>query len=555
MQENSSRDGIDAHGNWTPTTCPKREELRWACRNYRYVAANGRRYTGKTISALHCLVEHCWETHPGNACILTISQTVGMDSGVWQDLVKMVIPEWISGNFGLEWAHEPGINGVTKKPYCSITNRHGTETQIALESLQVEDEVEDRFKPRRYSMIYIPELTTFTKRQTFDTLTECLRMIGLPEDKHLLLVDYNPPDDTCWWIHDLWWDLLGADEAAIDPVGYGFDAGDPDALPALLALKRNLFRLDFFLEDNPWADPQHVALLKAKYAHNPDLYRRYILGEPARTTEHSLFADTFRQAIHVVGDIPTASNKDPDALLPLDTCTELITGWDPGDSVNSAAVIAEKVSRVIDVVKQPDGTEDPVRAPVIKFLDEHVITGEPHRLEDFVYDFMVKMLRWEKHLGRVGEIKWRHWSDRSVFERFEQKSLTYLADIVLQTSMLWVKRGEFPKSMVIYLVAADRNPGSLGPGIDLWRRMLFETRLYFSAPNCPKLIEANKSLRKPKTGTKLIQAGCVGKHPFDAARYLVTSEAWDELARDVMMEMKRGKRRNGGDGGMVNILY
>jgi hypothetical protein len=534
---------VDADGNWSPTTCPKRDELRQACRQYRYVLANGRRYTAKTVGCLHALVEHAWNTTPGNVAIVTISQTVGMDSGVWQDLTKIVIPEWIDGNFGFDWAREPSINGTTKKPYCAITNIDGGETQISLESLAVEDEVEERFKPRRYSMIYVPEVTTFTKRQTFDTWTECLRMVGLPENKHLFLADGNPPDDTCWWIHDLWWDLHDADEAALNPSDWGFDPEDPEAMDALLELKHNLYRLDFFLEDNPWADLKHVALLKAKYAHNQDLYKRYILGEPTRTTENSLFAETFRQTIHVIGDTPTPAVHEPETLLPLDTCAELICGWDPGDSVNSAAVIAEKVSRVTETVKHEDGEETVIRVPVIKFLDEEVITGEPHRIEDFVYEFMKKMLKWEVHLNRVNRVKWRHWSDRSVFERLEQRSLMLLSQLIYVTSVMWIKRGEFPESLKIVLVAADRSPGSLAPGIDLWNRLLFEERMYFSAANCPKLVEANKVLRKPKTGTRLIQPGSPAKHPFDAARYLVTEELYDEVGREVAREMRVGRRR------------
>lgn len=543
---------VDAEGNWCPTTCPKRDELRRACRIYRYVHANGRRYVAKSIGCLHCLAEHAWLTDPGNIAIVTISQTVGMDSGIWQDLTKIVLPEWIGGNFGMKWAREPSINGVTKKPYCAVTNCQGNETNISLESLAVEDEVEDRFKPRRYSMIYIPELTTFVKRQTFDTLCECLRMIGLPEEKHLLLTDGNAPDESCWWIHDLWWDLREDDEATINPSDYGLDPDDPESMEALLELKRNLFRLDFYLEDNPWADLKHVALLKARYAHNPDLYKRYILGEPTRTTEHSLFANTFRQSIHVVGDFASASVKDPDVLLPLDTCSKLFTGWDPGDSVNSAAVIAEIVSRVVDVVRHEDGTEEPVRVPVVKFLDELVITGEPHSLEDFVYDFMVKMLKWEDHLGKVGKVKWIHWSDRSVYERIETRSVKFLADLIYQTSKLWIKKGEFPPSFEIVLMPADRSPGSLGPGIDLWNRLLFEERLYFSAEHCPRLIEANKGLRKPKTGSRLIQLGLPEKHSWDAARYLVTEELWKEMERDVSKSMRQGRRR---ETGVVSVAY
>ena len=162
---------LDEQGRWSPPTSPKQDGLRALCRQKKFVLANGCRFSGKTVACLHALAEHAWLTPRGNACMLTVSQTVGFDSGIWKDFTEVVLPEWIGGNFGMEWVKKPWIMGVSKKPTCEVTNRWGGTTTIQLESLANEEEVEIRFKPRRYSMIYIPELSTFNNRNTFTTLT------------------------------------------------------------------------------------------------------------------------------------------------------------------------------------------------------------------------------------------------------------------------------------------------------------------------------------------------------------------------------------------------
>lgn len=547
---------LDSAGRWVPKTSPKQDDLRELCRRSSYVLASGPRYSGKTAGCEHAIVEHGWNTPFGNDCLITCSQTVGVDSGIWKELTQFVIPQWIRGDFGMRWVREPFTVGVSKRPMCEITNRvsldlpedasddelraAGAVTAFQLESLKVEAEAEDRFKPRKFTGIYVPELTTFHDRKTFDTWTECLRpgvMESLPAGIHFLfLADTNPPDDESWWIHDLWWDLLEAEEASIDPVDYGFPEDDQDALPALLELKRGLARIDINVEDNPFADPSHVRKLKAKYAHNHDLYQRYILGQCVQTTENSLFHTTFRPSFHVIGEIESPANKEPEIMVPEEGCYELCTGWDPGDSVNSAAVIAEKgfTTEIIQV----EGKEPiEMKVPVFKFLDEVVWTGEPHKIEDFVLEFMKKMAFWENVIERPGRTVWRHWSDDNVFGKLSPETKRYLNQLIYDASVMWIAKKEVFVSGPVVLQAVEKGPGSVAMRIDLWKKLLFDERLFFSASRCPKLIAMNKGIKKGKTAGQLIMKGTPHKHPFDAGSYLVASEASDELYRRVMSHL------------------
>lgn len=519
---------IDASGRWRPTTSPKQDYLRQICRHKKFVLANGPRYSGKTVGALQCLCEHAWLTNRANICIITISQTVGMDSGVWNDLTGIFLPEWIGGNFGMKWVEKPFIQGVSKKPTCIVSNRFGGESTIQLESLKNEQEVEDRFKPRRYSMIYVPELSTFHNRGTFVCWTECLRMIGMPEKDHLFLADTNPPDDESWWIHDLWWDLLEAEADALEPEQRMF--------------KDALSRVDINVEDNPFADPRHVTLLKAKYAHDEELYNRYILGLPTKTTEDSLFHKVFRPKFHVIGEVSSPANQDPEILVPQPECRELSTGWDPGSATNSAAVIAEKWKPL----------DTPGRLTIINFLDELVLVDELHTLDDFVLAFMRKMEMWELIMGLPGKVTWNHWSDRSVFDMRSPESNRYYHEIIYDASLRYIEEELVHVSGPIILQAADRGPGSVEQRVDLWKRMLYDERAFFSAEKCPKLIHMNKSIKRSKTAVGVIQKGSPHKHVFDAASYLQSSECYDELAKQVMANLKRVKQK---ESSVVSVAY
>src|SRR6267142_3553942 len=151
---------IDIEGRGSPGLYPRQLEAMQACTPSKknFVLLNGCRWASKTYAAANATCQHAWDTDRGNICILTLTQSVGIDSGIWKHLSEIFLPDWIGGEFGMEWARTPCIMNVTKKPYCKVTNRHGNTTMISLESLKNEDEVEGRFKGRVYSMIWINEL-------------------------------------------------------------------------------------------------------------------------------------------------------------------------------------------------------------------------------------------------------------------------------------------------------------------------------------------------------------------------------------------------------------
>lgn len=478
-----------------------------------------------TVACLHAVAEHAWNTPKANIVIITISQTVGYDSGVWPLLTDQIIPQWINGDevrCGMEWAKQPFIMGVSKKPTLKVTNYWGGESVIQLESLQNEGEVEARFKPRQYSMIYIPELSTFRKRKTFDTLSECLRgMLHLKESQYLFLADTNPADEgTSSWIYKLWFDLFGSEDDKFDDVTYRKEE---------LALKRNMARVSFTIADNTFADPQRVALLKSRYAHDADLYERYINGRWVTATEDALFFKVFRPAVHVVGEEETAQNPNPQTLVPEEGCYELQTGLDPGGT-NFASVIGEKFTRKVE------GRD----VTCFKVLDELVVVGQDFDLNDYVEALVQKMDLWEGVIGKTGKmVQWRHWSDSNVFDLRVPFSDRYWHQHIFEAS-----------GGRIALMAAQKGRGSVAQRVDLFRKMLWEERVFLSRSRCPHCIEMIKSIRRGKTAVAAIELGSIWKHAFDALTYWIASEAWDEINQAVIARLAR---RPGGESRLVQV--
>lgn len=485
------------------------------------VLLNGPRWASKTFACQHATAQHAWNTDRGNICILALTQSVGIDSGVWQHLTEIFLPEWIEqGNFGMEWTRTPCIMNVTKKPYCKVSNCNGNSTTIALESLKNEDEVEGRFKGKAYSMIWINELTKFKKRKTFDTLKQCLRMPHLAPEQHLLLADTNPDlvlgKESPWY--QLWYDLRGADDSELHK--FVPDGENPDKIKPL----RDALRvIEFTIDDNESLTQEKKDTLYAEFCHDPDLLAAYYFGQWVTASVDAIFHKVFRPLYHVVGEMETPGNPDPEMLFPEPTCMELIGGWDPGSSTNWAFALAEKFFLE---------NKDYKGKPLFKGLDEHVIVGEDVDVYDFLERVIEKMVFWQTWVKKLynREVRWRHLSDRSVLDMKDIQSGKMYQEIIFEVST--------EIGLSIFLEATERKGGSVEAGTDLMRRIFWEDRLFFNRARCPHAIQTFKSIRKGK-GYQIIAKGDRHKHSYDSWRYIIQSECREELQRRVISTLMK----------------
>lgn len=477
-----------------------------------------------TVSCLNAVVSHAWNTKGARVNIVVPSITAGDDSGVWSVLTEQIIPEWIDGDFGFDWwtpetgrvIRGPRQKGGSKKLYCEVTNKFGTKSHIEMNSLKDERDVEKDFFNRYFTMIYWGELQNFRERHTFDTMLQCLRLKGHHEDDFVMLCDGNPSDlGTESWMHKLFYQFRLQSEVK------------PEELP----LQKKLQVLEIYLDDNTKLSDEKKMEIKSSYAHDPDLYDRYILGKWVKASTNALFLTNFKPSVHIIGD---SKESDPEMLVPQDDCMELFGGWDHG-SANPAFVIAEKLFRTVLRSRIRDGqkTDEWIEESVFKFIDELIFVKSDLSVSDFTELAMEKITFWEKWLGR--EVAWTHWSDRSAFDQRESISNRYVYEEVYSVSGGKILLQAHEKSQI---------RGTKAPGIRLWKKLLFQDRLFFSAAMTPQLIEMNKVLRRDmRRGMPMdsVDKGQNERHAFDSARYLCASECWNEL-QEAVISMETDKR-------------
>lgn len=491
---------------------PKQGEAMELCRNKKFVLLSGPRYSAKTVGALVIVCDHAWNTPQADIAVTTVSQSVGIESGVWQQLVESILPKYMALGQGMRWVREPFVSSVSKKPTCIVSNKHGGRSKIQLESLKDEKEVEHRFKSKNYTMMYVPELSNFKRRKTFDIWAESLRSLHLKDNEYLFLADTNPADDGDEsWIYHIWY--IHANQTYAEYCIFQAERGLP-MIPQeqFEVFKKSLGLMEFEIADNIFATKQRIGELTARYAHDQDLYDRYIRGIWVKASVTSIFAKQFKPNIHVLGEAKTPGNPDPEVLVPQDSTWELCVGWDPGNSSNSAAVIFEKF------IHQ--------QRSVFAALDEVVIVDTDHTIDEFTHKVLARMLWWEEFMGR--NFSWKHWSDRSVFDMQEPQSNRYYHQLIHSAS-----GGQ------ITLMAADRGRGSVAHRVDLMRRLLFENRFYVSKTWCPQLIQSLKTMPPNKNDPNTIPKGSKYKHVFDALTYGVASESYGEITQTLVGLIKK----------------
>lgn len=471
------------------------------------------------MGCIQCVCDHAWEVKDANIAIIVVTQSVGVNSGVWDDLVKRAIPDRVKGAFGFEWVKRPHNETSSKIPTCSVRNKWGQEVKIQLFSLKDESEVERRFKGPRFSMIYVPELSEFRFEKTFVTWTECLRIPGelgvtreekvdIPDD-HLFLSDSNPSNEGCEsWLWKLWFELM--------------DMNESDVPKDKLAWRKGLGRIDFVIDDNIFDTQEQMDELKGKYMLDQDLYDRYILGLWIKSSTDAIFYGVWSDQLHTAGDPERPDDPAAEILVPQADCYELFTGWDLGDR-NCAFVIEERLNiEQVRAPTKPGEAERIVTVPAFKVLDEHIIIGEDFILDEFVEVVLDKMDTWERRMERVGKVRWIHWSDRNVFSVRDLSGRLYLNQAVhIASDRRITLQGAYD---------AQRGSGSVDLRLALTRKMLFEDRIIVSK-RCRKVIEMFKSIRRKQNSATGIAKGSKFKHAFDAVSYIWCSVCYEEMAK------------------------
>lgn len=498
---------------WKPDLSPKQVELMRLCNQktgtMKFIGVFGTRWSGKTTGSTHAIANHLWNTKNASVLVLCYTQGTAATSGVWNELTEKVIPEWIRADIGMEWEVEPKVHGSTKKMICSVTNKHGGVSKLELDTLDDENEVEDKFKSRYYSMIYWSEASEFKQALTMMTLFNALRVSGLPDEEHVMLIDANPAEEgQDHFLYKFFYEVRVADYTTVDET---LDEKEKLEFEANKAIQKSLFLTEWTMNDNPYLSEEKKNLIRGTYVSDPQLFKRYILGQWIRVaSKKAIFGDIFRRAIHVIGDV---KDKDPEILVPEENCEELICGYDTG-STNPCSYIIEKV-QIPFKKRNEKGQEVTFYLNGFKFLDEIENIGKKIIVREITQRHMERMRFWESYIGK--EIRWKHWADNSALTSTESIVNRTVADEIFVVS-----------DGKIRLVGVEKTSGSVASRIRLWRKLLLECRILISGSRCPKLVEANEALKSGNDPMSIIK-GSPHKHPFDAGSYPLVKECWEEL--------------------------
>lgn len=484
---------LTAEGYWFPELSPKQLAI---YNSYcRYTLASGPKKSGKTWATLHRIVRHAVETPRARIGMFAKTVKNAKSGGIWNDMTEIILPEWLEAGqtryttSGSDKVPGPKQDAQTRMMYFKIENAYGGQSEFQLHSIDNENEVEAIAKGTRFSCFYFSELSNFRNRMVFDITSDQLRMPKLDFKDHLWIADTNPADDgEDSWIFSIWWKLMNKREKN----------------KAEEFLCSNLHLVEVMIEDNPYLTPEERADLYARFAHSPDLFKRYIEGKWVRASENAIFHSQFSDELHVLGDATSIDTRDWEVIQPNDHCIRLISGWDLGDKFHSA--------HIIDSFEGENGKCYAVLDEICQ-LDKEAQVGLTEFCEWFLarYKFWMNYLFPEADDVKRGMFEWTHWSDNAALSNWRAGAETYDKNLVYKYT-----DGE------VMLMGAPKFPGSIAKRINLCKILLFEQRLVISA-NCKHTIEMFKSLRAG-TGAQLIEKSQIHRHVFDSLSYALSGE-------------------------------
>lgn len=488
---------VDLHGQWYPPMSPKQLEV--YSDNRKHILLSGPRLCGKTLAACHRVIKHAWQHESDRVGIFVRTTKLGK-LGVWDDLLSYALPIWSGEGNPDDPDYDPGlkeegfrvvasgVDGSTRMAYIRITNCHGGLSELQLHSLSCDDNVTEKLKGSRFGALFFDELDNHDNEEVFRVSTLQLRQINLPESRHLFIATTNPAGDTGHWVYQTWW---------VAP-------NDPTRDERY----RKSFGLhEFKLSDNPYLHQDTLTKLRETYRNDPALYDRYVNGLWVPDTRTTHFAGAFREGLHVLGD-------KENNILPSEHCSEVLVGWDLGDS-NNAIIFMEHVTNTA-------GND------YWAVLDEIVHIGEHISVEELTYEVLETMEALEKYLGR--RVAFKHWSDRSAFDRY--RSAADARDHILVN--------QFSKGK-IQLIGCPKPPHSVKARVALVRQLLVGDKIYVSH-HCERIISMFKRLSKGKTKGETIKRDA-HIHPFDAMSYAIYGESISELENSLRPDI--GNRATG----------
>lgn len=446
---------------WRPSLNPKQNEA-FLSRSL-YLLMHGPRASGKTISALHRIVEYLYRND--NCLGYVVVKEVGMatQGGAWDKLRLQVLPEWKDGN-RLEYT-ESRLDPQTKNPYIWIRNRYRGWSMVMLVSLPVPTQVEDKIKGREPQIIVVDEAQTLDTSTYFTSLLQQLGRRPSSDDPAQIIFCCNPEGPSHWLYQTFF----------IDPVNT--ETGEWDA-------RYGNFQIPFSENVHNLPPGYYENYVLPAVKNDPIMKARLVDGEWVDMPEgDSLFEGTFVPGVHVKGDPIRGVGILPVIPVPV------IVSYDPG------------AAHTVVYFTQVVATIDKIYKLVFDEID-HVGNYTPYT--KLVPEIIARQLYWEDKMKF--KFPWIHVSDDSAFNQYRAASGSFDAWDIQKISQQWVdqQKAKIDSNLpdhekrkaeanldrfVIKMKAAPKGEHSIEARVRLLNEDLVTSSFMISAVTCPKGVE------------------------------------------------------------------
>lgn len=468
------------------------------------VLCSGSVFSTKTWSIIVLILRHLWETPGARFIIFAKAVKTLNDAGPWKLLQDYILPEWTNPETGIgmritsknrEGVYGPITDSKTRTILIRVTNYWGGESELQLNSINHDSEVDEKLLSTFFSGVWFSELKLWNDPAIFRVSRSRLRMPQLAPWQHLWIADTNPPKEgTKSWIWPIWFDK---------------HRPPPEHLKAIVGdineeVVRSRHLLEWTMDDNIFASEAEKQARKMELADDPLIFQRDALGlwVAGGGGTSNLFSSVFSVTKHVLGVV---NKENPQrGQIRLDASTDhLHGGWDLGGGANHAAGCIEK-----RIVITPAG---PVSVFSVIFslarIGEHVL------VQDFTKDYMeLKQTLLSRYPNR--NFEWTHFSDDSAVNqpRSSGAGFDYLEVMIASDND-------------IVLTGVPKPKNSVSVRIRLLRRLIREGRFYVSADCADVIAMLLEASSNPKEEIEWNEH----KHVFDWISYVLYMLCFDEL--------------------------
>lgn len=462
---------------WRPKLNPIQQEV-YECQA-NYILAYGPRASGKTIGALHKLVEHCYLNQNALAILIVGVKRQAEEGGAWFKLTNLVLPQWESG-LGFdpgqgEFYTEPKTN-TAKDIFIWMRNIMGGWSRILLLSMPVVGFVADRVKGLEPSFVLVDEAQTLENDTYFSAVVQQLgRRPGITS-KQQIVYCANPEGPSHW----LWKRFFQI------PIDVETGVWDHKYAKFNVLVAENMQNLPKGYWENVLEAVKGDEIEKS----------RMVDGEWIDRPEGAaLFKDIYDERTVLRGD--AIKNK---GILPLKG-HQLILGYDLGAAHSSIHF------------KQYIPTTD--RGVVKIGIDEINTVGDYIPYTEIVPRIIERMRYWETEVGC--QFSYRHISDSSAFNMYRAKDGSFDAWDVEEIARNYVRLKGYEERFIIKLEECPKGLHSVEARIKGLKDDLMEGRVVLSAVCMKtramflKLEESKDDAMKPRRSQYV--------HPFDSWTY------------------------------------